>query len=77
MPIALRPRVLPSPMTAIPTGQRPRERLLELGAESLADAELLAVLLGTGARGASALALAHALLAEYGGPSGLARTSGP
>jgi DNA repair protein RadC len=66
-------RALPSPMTAIPAGQRPRERLVELGPESLADAELLAVLLGTGARGASALALAHALLAEYGGPPGLAR----
>ena len=60
-------------MTAIPSPQRPRERLLDLGCEPLADAELLAVLLGTGTRGRSALAMAHELLAEYGGPYGLAR----
>jgi DNA repair protein RadC len=60
-------------MSAIPSPQRPRERLLGLGCEPLADAELLAVLLGTGTRGRSALALAHELLAEYGGPYGLAR----
>jgi len=35
-------------MTSIPAGQRPRERLLSLGPDSLADAELVAVLLGTG-----------------------------
>jgi DNA repair protein RadC len=60
-------------MAAIPAAQRPRERLLELGAEALADAELLAVLLGTGGPGLGALALAHDLLGHYGGPSGLAR----
>jgi len=59
-------------MAAIPTPQRPRERLLALGPEALADAELLAVLLGTGKRGRSALDLGHDLLAEYGGPAGLA-----
>ena len=62
----------PRTMAAIPTPQRPRERLLTLGPESLADAELLAVLLGTGRRGRSALDLGHELLAEYGGPSALA-----
>jgi DNA repair protein RadC len=60
-------------MRGVPVGQRPRERLLDLGAEPLADAELLAVLLGTGAEGSSALDLAHALLADLGGPAGLAR----
>jgi DNA repair protein RadC len=60
-------------MAAIPSTQRPRERLLELGAEALADAELVAVLLGTGTAGASALGLAHELLADLGGPYGLAR----
>jgi DNA repair protein RadC len=59
-------------MAAIPTPQRPRERLLLLGAESLADAELVAVLLGTGGRGQNALDLAHDLLIEYRGPGGLA-----
>jgi DNA repair protein RadC len=59
-------------MASIPAPQRPRERLIGLGAEPLADAELVAVLLGTGGRGRSALDLAHDLLTEYGGPSGLA-----
>ncbi len=60
-------------MTAIPSPQRPRERLMLLGSESLADAELLAVLLGTGGQGRNALDLAHDLLIDFGGPTGLAR----
>jgi DNA repair protein RadC len=57
----------------IPLRQRPRERLLTLGPEPLADAELLAVLLGTGGRGLSALDLASCLLVEHDGPRGLSR----
>lgn len=51
--------------------ERPRERLLELGAAALSDAELLAILLRTGHRGASALDLARSVL-EESGLSGLA-----
>ncbi|HEX4886070.1 MAG TPA: UPF0758 domain-containing protein, partial [Casimicrobiaceae bacterium] len=47
--------------------ERPRERLAALGAAALTDAELLAVVLGTGARGASALDLARGALARHGG----------
>ncbi len=54
------------PMAAVPLHDRPRERLLTLGAERLADRELLALVLGQGARGKSALDLASELLAEYG-----------
>lgn len=43
--------------------QGSRERLLDLGPAALADAELLAVLLGTGIRGQSARAIAESLLA--------------
>jgi DNA repair protein RadC len=50
---------------------RPRERLLALGASALSDAELLAVLLRTGVRGKSAVDLGHELLARFGGLSGL------
>jgi DNA repair protein RadC len=60
-------------MRAMPERQRPRERLLEHGAEPLADAELVAVLLGTGTRGSSALWLAHELLATFGGMHGVGR----
>jgi DNA repair protein RadC len=55
----------------LPQGERPRERLLEHGGRSLSDSELLAVLLRTGRRGASALQLALDLLLENGGLAGL------
>jgi DNA repair protein RadC len=49
-----------------PDGERPREKLLERGAHALSDAELLAVLLGSGVRGRSALELARTLISEFG-----------
>jgi DNA repair protein RadC len=49
-----------------PPAERPREKLLERGAQVLSDAELLAVLLGSGTRGRSALELARALVAHFG-----------
>ncbi len=50
-----------------PEGERPRERLLEQGAEALSDAELLAIFLRTGVRGKSAVDLARDLLKQFGG----------
>lgn len=61
-------------MSEIAADQRPRERLLRLGSHALTDAELVAVLMGTGRPGENALALAHRLLADYGGLGGLAAT---
>jgi DNA repair protein RadC len=49
-----------------PTAERPREKLLERGADALSDAELLALLLGSGTRGASAVDFARTLLADFG-----------
>ena len=46
---------------------RPREKLLNKGAEALTDAELLAIFLRTGIKGKSAVDLARDLLAESGG----------
>jgi DNA repair protein RadC len=43
---------------------RPREKLLIQGKTSLTDAELIAVLLGSGSRGESAIALAQKILKE-------------
>ena len=54
---------------------RPRERLRSLGSGALTDAELLAILLRTGRRGESSLALAQRLLARYDGLEGLAGSS--
>jgi DNA repair protein RadC len=50
---------------------RPRERLLEKGPETLSDAALLAILLGTGGQGKDAVTLAREMLAEFGGFDGL------
>ncbi|BFI94546.1 MAG: DNA repair protein RadC [Rhodanobacter sp.] len=49
-----------------PEGERPREKLLARGVGALSDAELLAVLLGSGVRGKDALALGRELLANAG-----------
>ncbi len=49
-----------------PPTERPRERLLAQGAAALSDAELVALFLGTGVRGKSALDLARELLARFG-----------
>ncbi len=50
----------------LPETQRPRERLARLGARSLSDAELVAVLLGSGVSGSSALTIAAELTAGGG-----------
>jgi DNA repair protein RadC len=46
----------------MPMDERPRERMLMHGAETLSDAELLAILLGSGLRGKNAIQLARELL---------------
>lgn len=55
----------------LPEHDRPRERLWALGAEALSDRELLALVIGSGRNGRSALDLAAALV-EFGGMAGLA-----
>ncbi len=57
----------------IPASARPREKLLALGPASLADAELIALLLRTGLPGTSVLQLADRMLDEFGGIAGLLR----
>lgn len=49
-----------------PISERPREKLLNLGAKYLSDAELIAIFLRTGIRGKTALDLARDLLIEFG-----------
>lgn len=55
----------------LPAAARPRERLLALGPQALADAELLALLLRTGVRGTGVIQLAQQLLDAHGGLAGL------
>ncbi|MCD7744356.1 MAG: DNA repair protein RadC [Lachnospiraceae bacterium] len=58
-------------MKSMPVEERPYEKCLEKGAESLSDAELLSVILRTGSRGESALELSRKVLALNGEKSGL------
>lgn len=49
-----------------PSAERPREKLLARGAGTLSDAELLALILGSGVRGHDAVGTARRLLNEHG-----------
>lgn len=48
-----------------PESERPREKLLEKGVVGLSDAELLAILLRTGIKGSSAVALGRELIQKH------------
>lgn len=61
------------PPQALPIDDRPRERLWSLGGERVSDAELLAIVIGTGRPGRNATSVAHDVLAAVGGVAGLAR----
>jgi DNA repair protein RadC len=56
-----------------PEDERPRERLLRYGADTLTDGQLLAIVLGTGHAGDSAFDLGVAVLNQQGGLQGLER----
>jgi len=54
-------------------GERPRERLIACGAESLKTEELLAILFGTGRQGCDVLEMSRELLNKYGSLKSLSR----
>ena len=54
-----------------PEGERPREKLMQKGAEALSDAELLAVLFGHGTRGQDVVSFSRNLLLQFGGLRGI------
>ena len=64
-------------ITDLPADQRPRERLQSLGAHSLTDAELLAIVLRTGIHGKNAIQLGQDLLAHFGSLSRLLSATAP
>lgn len=59
----------------LPSGERPRERLLRYGAGALSSAELLAIILRTGTRDENVIQVAQRLLGTYGDLTGLAQAS--
>lgn len=62
------------PITDWALEDRPREKLLQRGVDALTDAEILAILLGSGTRSLSAIDLAREILDNFGGLQGLARS---
>ncbi len=73
-PIAF-PATRGRPIRELPATERPRERLALRGPSGLAAAELIALVWGSGSRGASAVQLAEEALSRHDGLAGLARTS--
>lgn len=59
----------------MPADERPRERLRMRGAESLNNAELIAILLRTGVAGENVINVAQRLIARFEGLRGLGRAS--
>src|SRR4030042_5671463 len=59
----------------LPPPERPRERLLKLGAEALSAQEILALILGRGIRGESVMVTAQRLLSQFGNVKGIANAS--
>jgi len=59
----------------LPHEERPRERMMQYGAESLSQAELLAILLRTGTQRESAIGIAQRMLSQSGGLRQLADLS--
>ena len=55
------------PITDWPAAERPREKLLSLGANALSDAELLAIFLRTGIKGKTAVDLARDIISHFDG----------
>ena len=51
--------------------EKPSDKLLQKGASTLTDIELLAIILRTGIKGSNALVLAENLLTNFGGFSGI------
>ena len=59
----------------LPIAERPRERMLRLGAESLSTQELLALILGRGVKGESVWITAQNLVAKFGSLNNIAHAS--
>lgn len=55
-----------SNLKSLPLDERPRERLSRLGAHVLSNVELIAILLGSGMKGKSVLALSQEILSHFG-----------
>ena len=62
-------------ITDLDRADRPRERLASVGAGALSNAELIAILLGSGIQGQNAVQLGQALLIDVGGVANLPKVA--
>jgi DNA repair protein RadC len=65
--------VISRPIHTWAAEDRPREKMMERGIQSLTDAELVATLLATGTREQSAISLARHIIEHFGGLANLSR----
>ena len=59
----------------LPKSERPRERLIEHGANKLSSAELLSLILSTGSKGESVMLLSQKLIMHFGSLKGIMEAS--
>ena len=59
----------------LPDTDRPRERLISQGPESVSSAELIAIILGSGMKGKSVLQLSQEIIMHFGSLKGLAEAT--
>ena len=59
----------------LPGSERPRERLMEKGADALRNSELIAIILRTGIKGVSAIQVAEQILTQFESLHNLSRAS--
>lgn len=62
-------------ITDLDSNERPRERLIHMGAQALSAAELIAILLRVGVKGENAVQVGQRLLQTFGGISGLQKAN--
>jgi DNA repair protein RadC len=61
-----------TPIAAMEAEDRPREKMARIGIRRLKDAEVVALVIGSGTRQTSSLELGQLILRKAGGPVGLA-----
>ncbi len=62
-------------MRNLPETERPRERMMQLGADSMSVVELIAIILGSGTKTMPVLPLAQTIMAHFGTLEKLAEAS--
>ena len=62
-------------LSNLPPLERPREKAIHYGIETLSDSELLSIILSSGYKGTSVKEISQKLLVDFGGLQGLAKAS--